>query len=659
MSSFQMQGPVNGAASSGSRTLPLLKFPQEILICIAGQLDSGSDLCSLARVNKRLRSAAQTALYGEVSLRKNTILKLLPLLSRRPDLAAKIQALDFGSYKWSPEHCAEHQLMGRMHYHRIGLVQSIGAAIDSCNSPGFYWSILTEWDRYQFSWLTKWNLFPSLMIAISPNLKRVEIELPRSHTDDDPIPDDVDDDDIVIKGVMYPFSGPANQLLEQRLQELTLRSSVNTSHNAFVMRNVTLRNLANLTRLTLPMEALFYKSRIPLGTSRIFPRSLRVLQIQPCNKHLINWTMTFSNAFMDGHFPNFKRLVFSFEHPCVRDALLLINQEHINDINQEYINDLEFLQDELCDLAEEGLEFEATDCKGMQMKDFFEELRAWTYLSDFERWWTATYGLKFSEVYIATTRERYPCYRTIAERRAFRQRPYLKQARRLRGQSNFVPKIPLNNSPSATFGTDQTPEVNLQSCAFNMHEWSLVLSSLVPSSDAATMEVSTALHRDKKRQRIRWYTPPPLPLSTDLPSLGISFQPPPTPTMAGKFEADEWLGQTFFPKGTKDTRHMKLDDTKLGCEKYSCQKRYKRPNEGQTPPRVQRTPTNPSAQVRNNLEAQKQYDEEKYDELVHKRGKMMVKRVANKWMEKRETERKGAMGRATHWTTLRRMPITA
>ncbi|CAI6341064.1 unnamed protein product [Periconia digitata] len=373
----------------------LLRLPDEVLLNMTNLLGS-KDLCRLAQANKRLGAVAQDTIYREITLPQNTVVGLLNVLRESTTLAEMTTTLDVS---WRNHPVA--RLNSMFIPGGLEQLESWALAVDSRQNNNFFETLMGTSVRefYTSVWSNpSFERILILVIGMLPKLKKLTVKFPPRGYRALPISHD---------RLLPLFHGIGEQLLQQRLEELNIRIS---SPMSLSMENVTLRNLVNLRRLSIPMDALTFQSHGSLVAKAVLPPNLELLQIKPCNQHIIVWIGQFTINWLDGEFKKLKTTELFFDQPCFRSGLLSAAQGDDSDLN--------FLRSMVGILRRFSLTLEAHTRNKAKPGRLREELDAWYHMSDSERWMASTREMEFSEA-VAKNDAGEPRFRTKAEIRAF------------------------------------------------------------------------------------------------------------------------------------------------------------------------------------------------------------------------------------------------
>ncbi|KAF2251603.1 hypothetical protein BU26DRAFT_548447 [Trematosphaeria pertusa] len=494
----------------------IFELPDELLLSIVSNLSKNSDLCRLSLVSRKLRDIAQEALVKEAILPENGIRKFLDVLCSRSDLAFKIKSVDLGDYQsgGSPGKIFD--------LDRDNLFRKCRRLVDSINGAGHFSKILKAIGKGDDTfWTTNRQYFLDVLVAVAPNLRELTLELPGMSAlqvlriltaQDDSEP----------QTLVSPFQGPALQLLRERLRVLTI--SEMSAWKGLRVHNVTFRGLSQLARLTLPLNTLISPEIDPPDAVEALPPNIERLQIRPCNRHILRWLLKFGDSYVDRRFPKLRRIELFFKS-CLRTSLLLVDQGR---------GVLKLFHELVQLMSRAGLTITAYSGKDGNRNGLLEELDAWSHLSEFETWLAATKGQQFSAA-VARFEDGVPRRRTKEETRLFLRghRP----PANLRTSCEFKPKISLEGIPSLKFDKDMEPATDKATCSLDDQAWKKICSFY----DIKEMNNSTSSKPGQTQA-----TDESEKSTNSLPPVAALFPSQIEPCLGSQFNANEWLGVTFF-----------------------------------------------------------------------------------------------------------------
>ncbi|KAF1951294.1 alpha/beta-hydrolase [Byssothecium circinans] len=529
--SVQVSDPATSLPAS-EPSLPLLfQLPDELLLCIAAKVAKNSDLRQLALVNRKLRTIAQEALAKEAILPRNGIVRLLRTLCEREDLAQKIKSADLGEYQVpTTRHGSEtmDERLSIFSLDRANLFRRLRSSVDNTGGNGLFARIVGAIGKEPSElWTPSRRYFLDILVALAPNLKELAIELPRRR---DHVPSQLqvllNDSTDPFYDLVDPFKGPGLQLLRHKLRVLTLSPA---THKGFWTHNVTLRPLAQLVHLSIPMDALVYPTLEGTDPVKALPASLKCIQVRPCNQNLVYWIPGFAKVFFEGYFTKLCRLEFVYS-ACIRSNLLLLDRGS---------NCIPSFRNLLYCLKEKGLTFPTLHQDGTSAGDLIEELTAWSCLSDSEAWWAAMKGMQFSDA-VAKTDSGNPRRRTSAETRLFLRGT--ETPVKLRSICRFDPQVSLAPTSTVKFGKDKEPKFVKENCKFGLEEWAEVLEFYkISPPDVVMVDDRLPLTLPSLEQV-------ELISTSKAADFSRPFGIPQANSPASKFNAEEWLELEFFPK---------------------------------------------------------------------------------------------------------------
>lgn len=376
---------------------------------IAAIAASNGGLISLSLVNKRLKNIVQEALVKEVIMPKNSIRKFIQTLSRRPDLAKKVNVVNLGDY----------QAIGALGSTNLGHVfPACHALVESLNGNGFFSTIIMALVKQRSPiWTISHRFFLDILVALCPNLNSLMLELPPIFPIDpmDTLPSNsalFNQDPVLL------FQGPALRVLQNRLRALTITE--NSRWKGTCMYNINTESLKKLDYLSAPLDVFVsggvdFAPADPTNPVEVLPSGLKRLQIRACNKHIFDWVTDFEKAYRTQYFPDLNRLDLYFKS-CLRSSILLADQGR---------GQIKAFRASLVNLDALGLTIATYTGEAQILCDVLDELDAWRHLSEQEVWLTAMKQEQFSEN-VARDPEGMVRRRTeVLEARLFLKNPYI------------------------------------------------------------------------------------------------------------------------------------------------------------------------------------------------------------------------------------------
>jgi hypothetical protein len=507
---------------------PISTLPDEILLTIAGKLARNSSLRQLSLVSKRWQSIAQETLVKATVLPPYGICGFTRMLYiHRPDLALKIKSVDLGDYQYGMTKPYEINPGPGDLLNQFPL--KCRALVDLINGEGHWRKMLgyTEENKDDSCWTSDRSLHLDVLIALSPNLRDLTIQLPPKKPHE--LPDEYE--------LYCPFPKAASELLRTKLRGLTIPRT--NTWQRLKTYNVNLRGFSSLARLSVPMDTFIYPNGEPTVPVEVLPPNLERLQLRPCNRYISSWLSKLSQACANTEFPSLCQLDLFFSS-CIRTSLLLVDQG---------CGALEAFRSDSSLLTQKGITIRFFDGFDKPRNTLLEEVEAWSHLSDLEAWFTAGEGKQFSEM-VARTESGAPRSRTKLEIRALLRNntPLVKPRKVLR----FAPEVSLDGIPRVTFGKKKEDKQLEAKCVPTAEVWTgmrspCVIENLKTSFGVLqTIPEAPSSHQGAKR------------LSCVSPACMQSFRPFQILAAATIFDAEEWFGVTFFTSfGAKPARQSR------------------------------------------------------------------------------------------------------
>ncbi|PVH96732.1 hypothetical protein DM02DRAFT_658944 [Periconia macrospinosa] len=411
----------------------ILKLPDELLLCIARNLDRHRDLVQLSRANKRLWAITQDAFYKNLHTPSNIrkIFMLINELCRRQDLAAKINHINLTpSVDW---------VTIQLQIANVNHLPLLQHTIDHFRGAGFFANLRDTWSRPRTLPSTTARNLADIYIALAPNLTGLTTHIVRADDDDDENgqPEPYPTEQILPLNTLH--------LLENHLQTLqVLPTDLCWGPTLQSLRNITLTTLTHLTHLSIPMNALMQNKTTPSFPEESLPPNLTHLHLTPCNKHISSWLEELPIAFNEGNFPHLTTLSLSFPHPSLHTALIHAAQGEIDALDH-----LRSTIRVLTTTHNLSLHTYVDDDK--LAPNIVHELDAWHHMTDLERDWAATKGVEFSTI-VKRDQEGKPVQRSRLEVRALLRGSWLLGMLATRRGCGFNPRVCLDGVRRLRFG---------------------------------------------------------------------------------------------------------------------------------------------------------------------------------------------------------------
>jgi hypothetical protein len=278
----------------------------------------------------------------------------------------------------------------------------------------------------------------------------------------------------------------SRKLLEKRLQSLTIRQA--DCYTTFKTPNVALTCFSNLTRLSIPTDALISMAQKPTAVDEALPSSLRHLQINPCNRYISLWLPDLATACFNGVLPRLCHVDLHFRD-CLSDSLIWIDQGR---------GLLKPLRDMIGLLRRNyGISLRGYNRSGIYTGDLLAELDAWAHLSTTELWYPASKGVEFSSI-VAKTEEGAPRRRSKEEIRTYIKRDRLSQKSVFTRKYIFKPEVELQVKVPIPFYTDtkQLPKIVQPKFTSEFARWLASIAATQRKSESALR--GTLIHLNVK-----------------------------------------------------------------------------------------------------------------------------------------------------------------
>ncbi|KAF2868146.1 hypothetical protein BDV95DRAFT_610116 [Massariosphaeria phaeospora] len=342
--------------------LGILTLPNEIVTAIATKLTHNRDLYNLALVNRRLRDVAQEAMVKHLVLPENRVRMFVAALWSRPDLAQRIKRVDLGDYGKKMVALEQDKLGGDIAKLFVKLVNQV--PLQRYTAPKTRYQIWPQGRMFYFA----------ILVSLCSNLESLCVEFPPMHTSLGSEPQEC----------LSPFHGPGLQLLQDRLQKLTIVEP--TSWKGRYMHNLCFKDFGHLRRLSLPLGTMVSMEGHVRDPKDVLPPTLQQLDIRACDRFTFSWFLEFWKGNALTRLTALKRISLHFK-TCLRSSLLLIDEGR---------DRLRLFRDILLDLKLSGLTVDADSRTQEGRYNLMGELDAWSRLSQKDAWLAALNDEQFS-----------------------------------------------------------------------------------------------------------------------------------------------------------------------------------------------------------------------------------------------------------------------
>ncbi|KAF1830382.1 hypothetical protein BDW02DRAFT_573078 [Decorospora gaudefroyi] len=309
------------------KDVSLLSLPCEILEMVAFKLRGSEHILNFAVANRHVYNLVQKAMVRDLIVSRKHIKQVLGTLARRPDLLSIVTSVDLGDFGCGHGHDQGCSCLGKPNFDP-DIAGFIGKTITSNSNNTVNWRDI-RLSKYASGpvWRKQQAFFLDVLITLCPNIKAVAVELPQArafssvrpipptHMPPDPLP--APNPELM---PVAPFQGPALQVMQQKLEALTIREDsrwkgpatleILEAHD-ITWRNmgkhtITLAGFVRLKRLDIPMEVLglpytisFLDPRTTTSAdgnetnetqieanprTKVLPLTLQYLHLRSCNK---------------------------------------------------------------------------------------------------------------------------------------------------------------------------------------------------------------------------------------------------------------------------------------------------------------------------------------------------------------------------------------